>query len=490
MSTNSNNSEEISNLIINYAGEINTNKHPFLLFDLAHVHENDHTRVLLSLLKYNDYQFLPSFLNAIGAPEFEEFTTENDKDELPTDQKKAIGDKGTGFIDLYFEYHSKNNEKVKVILENKIYGAGDTKAQLARYIITAVNSNKTNFINIYSSWNSGKASNLITDEDLKNVHVFYLTSDGSKKPGINSLPQYFGNTKNKDDVDFEPQHIKYYPINYLEHIIPWLENDVLPNMPYSDDGIAIAGVRQYIESIKGMFSGRGNSEAINEYVDKISDLVKRYNKIKSLTDIIKTLLDKKKKKDKKVAQEVIVKLNEQGYEIDDLPLQSLVSDLRATSMVVLESISKEYKLPENEGWNLYFTPSFILMYKDIWWSDDDRKKGYNFPSIHLFCSPTDNIINQKGNISWCIKAVRIPNSKIPQNISNNKKWELKGRDLVLKFNYNGFAKVCKDEYFKNIIKNEIVKNAIDFIDGIIEKASKDDLYQSKVVDELCKDEWN
>ena len=67
--------DQMVNLIIGYIGDYNQQEHPFLLFDLANVNENDHTKVLLGILKYNNYQFLPSFLQAIGAPEFYELVS-------------------------------------------------------------------------------------------------------------------------------------------------------------------------------------------------------------------------------------------------------------------------------------------------------------------------------------------------------------------------------------------------------------------------------
>ena len=46
--------ERITKLITDYIVNYNNQEHPFLLFDLAHVNENDHTRVLLSILKFNN----------------------------------------------------------------------------------------------------------------------------------------------------------------------------------------------------------------------------------------------------------------------------------------------------------------------------------------------------------------------------------------------------------------------------------------------------
>ena len=74
-----------------------SNNEKFLLFDLANANENANTKVLKSLLQYNKYQFLNSFLKRIGLP------SRNSKASI-TDQQKAIGNKDTGFIDLYINY--------------------------------------------------------------------------------------------------------------------------------------------------------------------------------------------------------------------------------------------------------------------------------------------------------------------------------------------------------------------------------------------------
>ena len=443
--------DEIKKLIADYSKEYSEGKHPFLLFELAHAKENDHTRVLKSILVFNNFQFLPSFLERIDAPDIDGVTSIK-----ISDQEKAVGTKkkGYGFVDLYLEYQSKD-EKVKIIIENKICGACDTDHQLARYIATACKEKITDdeFNKIWGCWENANNSSEIKEEDLEHIHVVYLTSDGNKTPEENSLPKYFTG----DNWDGQScNYINYHALNYLYDIIPWLEDDVLPNVPYSDDGIMIAGIRQYIASLKAEYNPVKSSRIIEGYVKKLKgSSFEKYNEI----------------------EKTINRILENSAEYDFIG--KMVSELGEYKKFLFSDMSPE-------EWELYFTPSFILMYKNSWWSEYDKKKGYNFPSIHMFCSPTNNFIQKKGKLTWSIKAVRIPNSEIKTGSSYKDGWELKGRDLVLKFNYNGFAKVCKDEYFKNIIKNEIVKNAIDFIDGIIEKASKDDLYQSKVVDELCK----
>lgn len=112
-----------------------------------------------------------------------------------SDQEKAIGPKDTGFIDLYIQY-----DDIHIIIENKIYGAGDTEKQLARYIATVNDVSDTDF----EAWYANPSV-------PKNTHVVYLTADRTKEPSADSLPDKLKNL------------ITYYTINYNDDILPWLD---------------------------------------------------------------------------------------------------------------------------------------------------------------------------------------------------------------------------------------------------------------------------
>lgn len=460
-----NEEKKLINLIEDYVGEYNKQEHPFLLFDIAHVNENDHTKVLLSILKFNNYQFLPSFLQRIGAPKFKNIIEK----EEPTDQKPAIGNKGNGFIDLYFGYTSQNGDTEKFIIENKIYGAGDTEHQLARYIATVINPEMKNndFNTIWEVWKGGLPTNA-NSYDFSHIHVVYLTADGSKRPSIESLPKYFGG-RDTDESDFNENEMKinYYPINYAEDILPWLENEVLPNMPYSDNGIAIAGIRQYIESLKLMFSDKGNSKAVKNFVGVTTSKDKTtYDKIDSAISILKSLENKESIETMNIKNS----LKDIGYDVADLNLQPLIRDLRVT-------MNNLFSVDLNEGWKTYFTPTFVLLFKDSWRSESDIKKGYNFPSIHINCSPTKNIFeanNEKAKITLKIKADHLPtDTKV---VELPEKWKFEGNrnrtiSKILDLQLDGQAGDYNDLFTQVVVKlkdNQVIK----VIDSVIEKAKK------------------
>ena len=441
----------IDDLIQNYVEEYYKQEHPFLLFKLAHVHENDHTRVLLSILKYNNHLFLKSFLQMIGAPECDSI-----QEEL-TDQKQAIGMTGKGYIDLYFEYKTKDNKIEKVIIENKISGAGDTYYQLARYIATALEISNDKFITDYwNEWKKGNSAN-ITEEKFKHLHVVYLTSDGGKKPKKISLPEFF--RKDSSDDDLEVQHINYYPINYIDHIIPWLENDVLPIVPYADDGMMIAGIRQYIASLKKDYCRNTESKVLTNWIKE---------RRRDASDNIYTLYQNLDK--------VLTELKKQQNTKDD-PKQIALTQLSKDLYNYQKHLFNE-EAPK--GWSLYFTPSFILMFKDSWWSDSDKKANYNFPSIHLNCSPTSNFFKDTGKLTWRLKIERLPIQGTEYNL-NSDDWKPIRNSIVKELNDGKRTSVDfknkndRTKYFEKIIGNNTIIEINKFIENCSDNSFQDAL---------------
>lgn len=439
--------------------EYNQDNDDFLLFDLAHANENAHTRVLLKLLNYNNHCFLPSFLKQIGLPDCLDLNSI-----LISDQKPAIPESTTnsasGYIDLYLRYQDKDRRSVYVIIENKICGAGDTKRQLARYVATVEKGWDRNDGN-FDTWYGKLHGKNIPDNINNDIRVVYLTADGNKEPNEG---------QEKDDQSL-PENLKkiledegkYYPKNYRDDILPWLEEFVMPEIPYSSDGMMIAGVRQYITYLKKMFITETTSKCLKEYFeglenDRKSDPVKLYE---TIDENIKEIEEDIQKDDKK-------KKNERENPNYDA-LKQLANNLEYYKRKI---IFKDYA---PEGWELYFTHSFILLYKGNWWSEYDRKKNYNFPSIHFNLSPTDNFFDGNKTISWCIKGVKIPISEIKKDADYKDGWILKGDELVKKLTIDKVDIKRDEDYFKKCINGNI-NNLIKTIDRIISEA-KDEKYQ-------------
>ena len=322
-----------SNLVNEFCKKYEAKDEKFLLFDLASANENANTKVLKNLLKYNNGQFLNSFLNRVGLPE------PNGPADIKV-SKRAIGPKKTGYIDLYIQY-----DDVHIVIENKIYGAVDTEKQLARYIAKVNGVSGKDFEEWYAN-----------PSVSENIHVVYLTADGTKEPSEDSLPEKL------------KELITYYAINYNDDILPWLEEDVMPNIPYADDGMMIAGVRQYIAYLKQLLTEE-TSEVVDAFVEGLKGTdVENYN---SLLDAIKSNNDSEK--------EYLIK--------------SLRKQLGARAEAIFSG--------DVEGeWVLHFTPTFIVLYKKSWAALDTRK--YSIPSLHLNAGSTDSFLKKN-----CLSALTL-----------------------------------------------------------------------------------
>ena len=388
-----------TNLVEEFRKEYESKSGKFLLFDLANANEDANTKVLRYLLQYNKCQFLNSFLNRIGLPKPKGTV-------YITDQEKAIGPKATGFIDLYIQYGG-----VHIIIENKIYGAGDTDKQLARYIATVNDVSDKNFYVWYAN-----------PSISKDTHVVYLTADGTKEPSSDSLPEGL------------KKHITYYTINYNDDILPWLEEDVMPYITYAEDGMMIAGVRQYIAFLKQLLADEP-SKVVDAFVGGLTGGdVANY----------KTLLNA---------------IGENNKDVPENVLKSLRKELGARAEAIFSG-------DVDDEWVLHFTPSFIILYKKSWVALDTRK--YSIPSLSLYAGSTGSFLKKN-----CLSTLKLSvdhlspseNVKYPKfNFLNH------GKNVGFKLLKNPDSIKCSDintpaarkEFYKKII--EAVQPVVDVID--------------------------
>ena len=440
----------IDTLITEFVEEYNKGNNDFLLFDLAHANENSHTKVLLSLLKYNNSYFLPSFIERLGLPK----SIEHKYNDIEVDdQKVAISEittgKAKGYIDLYLRYKDENCKYVHVIVENKIYGAGDTKRQLARYIATVEGVNPKTFGKWYG--------NPIINSD---IYVLYLTADGTKEPQKDSLPDIIKNCLGE----------KYIPINYQDNILPWLEEDVLPNIPFSKDGIMIAGIRQYIAYLYSMRK------------EKVSPLSETYfQSLKGLGDV-----DKYREIQKNI--EHIEK--KMGKDNKDTILQSLKRELS----VKAESIFMNDVEGVGGDWKLHFTPTFIFLYRQRWADLDNRK--YSIPSFYLQTS-TKKFLKAKG-IRWKVQVDHLDNKKRNEN-EKNKPFKLGNYDRTAYYEikddnlYNDLYVVVNDlnsrkNYYLGLIKNmeDYISKVNEVVEAIRKEPPTDKTFQEYALEKLAE----
>lgn len=191
-------------------------KFPYRLNVIEELHddENAHSRILLRLLQYkdgNDYVWLKSFINRMndcceGGVNFDVSNPKIDT-EHPTDDGRV-----DGFI---FE-----QGKYAIIIENKIWDATDQYKQIDRYVEYAQKCGV----------------------DTKNIFVIYLTRNGSKIVSKESLSKETSEMLGK----------RFIPMSFQYDILPWLEEDVLPNCKIKEKCLETA-VYQYIDYFKGLF---------------------------------------------------------------------------------------------------------------------------------------------------------------------------------------------------------------------------------------------
>lgn len=175
--------------------------------------ENDHTRMLLALLKYErpsavkyKMSILYSFVKTLGIDvDLTDVCADNVRFSEPykTNQGKSFLD---GLIVKKGEF--------AIIIENKICGADDQPEQIKRYILSTVKEE---------------------DVPLENVWVVYLTMDGMLHDGKPTKVSY-----NEEDADFSSYDIdnRLICVNYRYDIIPWMKESVLPMVNHSEHLLA------------------------------------------------------------------------------------------------------------------------------------------------------------------------------------------------------------------------------------------------------------
>lgn len=247
-------------------------KFPYRLNVIEELHddENAHSRILLRLLQYkdgNDYVWLKSFINRMndcceGGVNFDVSNPKIDT-EHPTDDGRV-----DGFI---FE-----QGKYAIIIENKIWDATDQYKQIDRYVEYAQKCGV----------------------DSESIFVIYLTRNGSKVVSKESLSKETSEMLGK----------RFIPMSFQYDILPWLEEDVLPNCKIKEKCLETA-VYQYIDYFKGLFGQlnyqkQAQKNALKQILkdmgieDNYTELKAKYKEVQELAT---TLGNKVNEIDKKVA---------------------------------------------------------------------------------------------------------------------------------------------------------------------------------------------
>lgn len=225
----SDNLEELISMVAKKVSRAITKKRcksAYNVFESWRMNENDHTKLLLSLLRYQDqngqmpvlYSFLKRFARGCGKM----VSKRPDKVEIVFSPKFTDG-KNCSFIDGLV-LMTVGKSRLAFIIENKIYDAPDQNAQIRRYIGHIKNNHHV---------------------DLDKIWVFYLTGDGSKTVSINSYDRYDENEETNIGQHFSE-------LTYSEDIVRWLTEDILLLRTYPESLTSV--VRTYLDFIISEFS--------------------------------------------------------------------------------------------------------------------------------------------------------------------------------------------------------------------------------------------
>ena len=214
----------------------------FILLNELHASENDHTRILISLLKYpgedKQYPLLRSFLEQVVLKNWD-----NSKEKAAFIKDICTHVKDIPFNKQLIDAQIGTASRC-VIIENKVCDATDQDKQLQRYAQT------------------------IKHKGVKtqNIWILYLTGNGGKKPSPNSLTAAVMkdlNIKVLEDreqqiqkgnfpPEDETQPVRFVPANYAYDILPWLKK-IIGQIPYKDSLYLIPGLKQYIAFLQNLY---------------------------------------------------------------------------------------------------------------------------------------------------------------------------------------------------------------------------------------------
>lgn len=231
---------------------VSNRQNSYNVFTAWKMSENDHTKMFLALMRYQNtsgkYALLNSFLNrfAKGRDKMIHYQNISDVNILFNPRYKT--DKANSFIDGLITFTA-NGRRIAIIVENKIYDAPDQPNQISRYI-----------------------EHMTKDEgvDVNNVWVFYMTGDGSKEVEEQSYGCDAGTDIGR----------RFVPLAYNRDIVDWLKNDILEARIYPE---ALTGVVcAYVESLEKDMFAEDNSDAWR--MDMLCNCVIGHHSLKKLSE--------------------------------------------------------------------------------------------------------------------------------------------------------------------------------------------------------------
>lgn len=232
----------------------------------GHIVENSHTNMLMKLLQYKNqygYIFLESFFSNMGV-----------------DISIGLGMEVEFYKEKYYKRISKKGRidgliyqqnKFALIIENKVNGAGNQEEQLKKYIEGVLANPKIFDPKIFKDGNEKKQ---------EKIWVMFLTKNGAEKPDKDSWEdmQEKGICEAGGYEENDIHGSRYVAINYQEHILPWLKEEIQPTVMQKEQ-VLNTGLLQYIDFLEGMLGMRqSDTELLKNGKDFLDDWLNR-NKI-------------------------------------------------------------------------------------------------------------------------------------------------------------------------------------------------------------------
>lgn len=196
---------------------------PYNVFTAWRMSENDHTKMLLALLRFQDsnrrYPLLNSFLNAFAKGRDKMIHYQHPSNVCIRFNPRYDKDDKHSFIDGLVLFTA-GGKRIAVIIENKIYDAPDQQGQIRRYV-----------------------NHMIKDEKiaLENVWVFYITGNGIKE--VEKISYDISDEDENSNIGR-----RFVALNYESDIVGWLKKSVLGARIFPESLTCV--VRTYVEYLE------------------------------------------------------------------------------------------------------------------------------------------------------------------------------------------------------------------------------------------------
>ena len=195
---------------------------PYNMFTAWNMSENDHTKLLLALLRFQDsnrrFPLLNSFLNSFTKGRDKMIHYQHPSNVCIRFNPRYDKDDKHSFIDGLVLFTA-GGKRIAVIIENKIYDAPDQQKQIHRYITHMTNDEKI---------------------AIDNVWVFYITGNGNKE--IDKISYDISDEEESTNIGR-----RFVTLNYESDVVGWLK-DVLKARIYPESITCM--IRSYVEHLE------------------------------------------------------------------------------------------------------------------------------------------------------------------------------------------------------------------------------------------------